>query len=143
MINASGNCNFAYVTGLRTYLDCPEQAMADLLTVPKSSYYWSSPAQADKSKPTYRAPANGMYLFAQGSEDSIKTNPYAHTFMAFIEFNELGAVFEIPPVANPAHNNKPGILFVWAIDHAACKAWWKKNVLDVATKKDKIKDEVQ
>jgi hypothetical protein len=134
-ITNSGNCNFAYISGLCYFTKTPEQAMAGVLTIPVSSYY-TKPV-----KPGYRIPQSGMYLFAQGSEDPVKTNPYAPNFRAYIEQEGLGSVTEIS-ANNPLHNGKVGILYVWVINREACEAWWKKHV---GNKKDvdAVKKEVK
>lgn len=146
-VTGSGNCNFAYITGLQAHLKAPEVAMAEVLTARTDYYGYQKPKDA---KPEYKTPAGGMFLFAQGSEDSVRTKPYAPQFKKFIEESSLGIVHELPPVKNPLHNNKVGILFVWIIDHEACRVWWHTNVLAkweaaqaVSKDKDKIKKEVK
>ena len=136
-IDPSGNCNFAYISGLRAYLDDMPSAMAYVLTTPPDYY-----SRNKSGLPTYRQPFNGMYLFAQGSEDPVKDRPYAHRFKAFIEENKLGEVHELPPVPNPQHANKKGILFVWILDHKACAKWWNENVLKPHKSNEKIRKEV-
>ena len=120
----SGNCNFQYLSGLRPNLNKPELSMEETLTV-RRDYYYGKP----KDVPLYNAPQGGMYLFAQGSEDSVKSKPYGPQFKKYIEDNGLGKVYEIDPVPNPQHNNRVGILFVWIINHEACRVWWHANVL--------------
>jgi hypothetical protein len=126
-IQCSGNCNFSYVTGLSIYKLNMRRALEHTLTY-KHLSPWNK--KDPEKPPTYNPPQCGMYLFAQGSEDSVDTNPYAPLFKQVIEQEKLGTVIELPPVPNPMHNNKAGILFVWLIDHAECKAWWKVNVLN-------------
>jgi len=123
-IQISGNCNFAYVTYLNGYT--AEASMKSVLTVP-AGYSYS--VTGELRPPTYRNPTCGMYLFAQGSDDPVATNPYAPKFKEYIEKHELGKVIEHPPVPNPMHSGKPGILFVWIIDHTACYNWFMEHVL--------------
>jgi hypothetical protein len=148
-IQASANCNFNYIEGLSGYEGKAENAMKIVLSQPNDSYsqynYTTDRYEVPGKTPTYRDPNCGLYLFAQGSEHSAKTKPYAPDFKKFIEENGLGTVSE-HPAANPRHNNKIGILFVWVIDHAACKKWFQKNVLDPynkAQEKKKQKAEVE
>lgn len=121
----TGNCNFQYITNLRFEYPKMRAALRQLFTGPENRF-------AAEGKPRFLKPTCGMYLFAQGSDDSVKTRPYAHRFKTLIEKFKLGEVIEIQPVANPLHNNRKGILFVWIIDHKACAAWWRKEMkLDV------------
>lgn len=122
-----GNCNITYIDGLRSYnYKDMAPAMKDLLTAPSyGNYGFDKPA---KSKPTFYQLTQGIILFAQGSEDSIKTNPYAHAFKKFIEDNGLGVVTETPPAPNPGHNRKPGYLFAWVLNPYAMRNWWDKHV---------------
>ena len=130
-ISASGNCNFSYITGLSYGYEPTEAGMRKVLfhTLTTPEYRYDRYGQASvKTKPTYRAPSGGIYLFAQGSEDPVSTKPYAHNFKKVIEVEKLGQVIECPPAPNPRHGGKPGILFIWIIDHKACAAWWAKQL---------------
>jgi hypothetical protein len=127
IITSSGNCNFAYLTGLR-HSDTPELAMREALTNPTDNGYGVfAPKKADP-EPMYRTPSHGMYLFAQGSDDPVAERPYAPSFKTYIEEQGLGTVHEMPPVPNRMHGNQPGILFIWIINHEACAKWWMEKV---------------
>lgn len=141
-IQASGNCNFAYVTGLRNYTGVPQDAMAELLTTPHNHYSYYSTVAKPAGPPTFRKPMNGFYLFAQGSEDNTKNDPYAPDFKAFIEREGLGEV-HAHTAKNPQHSGKTGILYVWTINHDACATWWKKNVQAKHKKSADIKKEIK
>jgi hypothetical protein len=118
----SGNCNFAYITHLRG--STAEESMKSVFSaVP---VYGMSKDVC----PPYRPPTQGMFLFAQGSEDPVKTDPYAPKFKQYIETHGLGTVFEHPPVPNPQHANKPGILFVWIVNRDACHQWYLEHVAE-------------
>lgn len=126
-ITSSGNCNFAYLSGLRHY-STPDEALRVALTEPQDNGYGVfAPKNADP-EPRYRTPSPGMYLFAQGSDDPVTEKPYAPAFKAYVEEQGLGTVHEMPPVPNRMHGNAPGILFIWIINHAACAKWWIANV---------------
>lgn len=122
--SASGNCNFQYISGLRAYY---ANEMGDVVkqvfTMPKSPY---------TKELKFRNPQCAFLIFAQGSEDPIKTRPYGPKLKAYIEEHGLGTVWESEPGPNPLHNNKPGIMFVWQLDYDSIKRWWNKNVRDVA-----------
>ena len=143
-VTNSGNCNFAYVTGLGSH-DCnPYEMMKELLTVPRNAYgYWASGKVIKEPSPNYREPQGGMYLFAQGSEDPVSLRPYAPKFKEYIEEHKLGTVIECPPVPNPLHYGKIGILFVWIIDHKACRDWWSNYVMTPWKKEQEMKKEVR
>lgn len=122
-LNYTGNCNFQYFSGLSGYTNRPKEALADIFTMP------TPPMAAGPNKPpAFRKPYGGIYLFAQDSDCITADNPYAPNLMKCIEEEKLGAVTEIV-AKNPAHFGKTGVLYVWVLDQAACKAWWDKNVL--------------
>src|SRR5258705_553847 len=109
-IHNSMNCNFQYVTGLSTYRLNMRKALRDILTGAVVPYYgFGNPPKA--KIPVHRKPQGGMYIFAQGSEDSIKTRPYGPKLKSLIEELKLGTVLETGLVPNPLHQYKPGMLF--------------------------------
>lgn len=120
------NCNMSYVTGLACY---PKQdmvkALQHILTV-KVFRNWD--ARNDVRAPEYNKPQSGVYLFAQGSEDNVETRPYGPKLKQLIEDEGLGTVVDSGPAPNPYHRNKPGIVYVWAVNTKACKRWWDKHV---------------
>jgi hypothetical protein len=125
-----GNCNVSYISGLRNYLNDPEGAMLDLLTAKPSyghNYDYASNKQQLPGK-SFRKGLNGIYLFAQGSDDSVGNNSYAAQFKDFIEQNGLGKITgDSGQVKNVQHNNKCGRLYMWVINWSACKKWWAKK----------------
>ena len=130
-ITGSGNCNFAYVTGVRTYGYTEiglHTALQHLFTGVHPSYSWSSVPPKD-SKPAWRGINCGAYIFAQGSEDNIVVNPYAPNLAELIIKLGLGEITKVGPIPNSLHMMKPGYMFIWVIDHKACLAWWQANVL--------------
>jgi hypothetical protein len=143
-ISASGNCNFKYVTGLRNYEQGnPVAIMKDVLTAPPNGYDLFN-TRKKNDPPVYNNPSCGMYLFAQGSDDDPVKMPYAREFKELIERDGLGKVVEIEPVPNPLHSGHKGQLFVWIIDHAACRSWWERNVLSKDSSKiQKLVDSVK
>jgi hypothetical protein len=126
----SGNCNFQYISALKSYLGKPEVALIHILTAPHrgAGYAYGAVAPSKGAKPVYASTQYAMYLFAQGSEDSITLKPYGPQLKNTIEAAGLGVVLDCGPAPNLLHNNKPGILYVWKVDHAACAKWWKVNV---------------
>lgn len=136
-LNPSGNCNFVYVSGLRSYLGQAELAVMHLLTCKPNRYdpygYGYNPKPTSLSPedkpPVYQTPQYSMYLFAQGSEDPVKSRPYAPQLMEVINEHKLGTVIDCGPSPNFMHNKKPGILYVWKLDVDACKTWWEERVL--------------
>lgn len=131
-IYATGNCNFNYADGLSAYTNRNmKEALLELLTQPKPYTGYGSPVPVTPYKSLFRPITSGMMLFAQGSEHSAKTNPYARTFKSLLEELKLGTVIELPPVPNPLHRDKPGILFVWVVDHKATLNWWTEQTTPV------------
>jgi hypothetical protein len=127
---SSGNCNFQYLSGLAAYLNKPNVALVHILTTPakdEGRYAYANVAYMG-AEPKYAGTAYAMYLFAQGSEDPIKLRPYGPQLKETIEANGLGQVMDCGPAPNLMHNKKPGVLYVWKIDHAACAKWWDVNV---------------
>ncbi len=120
-IYQSQNCNFSYIEALSN--DNPEYNLIQILTKPP---VWNAPVNPNAPK-EYKPPTCGMFLFAQGSEHPVDLQPYAPNFKKYIESEKLGTVIELPPVPNRLHNDKPGILFVWIIDHDALANWWKSK----------------
>lgn len=125
---ASGNCNFAYATGIREYVGRPEVAIGHMLTVSAATFTRLDNRVIPELR--YNKPHNGIYLFAQGSKDPVSTRPYAKQLAAAIKYYGLGKVVEIGPVLNPQHTNRPGWLYVWHINEPACRKWWTHNVLN-------------
>lgn len=124
---ATGNCNFGYVDGLRGYKDKPDEFLQQVLSQPKTYDYATN---SYKTGPLiYKTISSGMLMFAHGSEDKQDENPYAANFKKYLEEQQLGQVIQLPPVPNPLHMNKVGIVYVWIVNHAACYAWWQKRML--------------
>jgi hypothetical protein len=128
-IAGSGNCNFAYLTGLANYsAERSELALKHALTGPITKHdSWGRPL-ATFAAPEPRYLPYGMLLFAQGSTTPISENPYAPRFMQEILKAGLGKVIEHEPVPNIVHGGMPGVLFVWIINHTARRIWWEVNV---------------
>lgn len=129
VIEATSNCNISYIDYLSYYGDTPndmQKALFDCLSV-RQYGYWAGGANANAVK--YADPKCGMLLFAQGSEHKPDLRPYAHNFKKLIEDAGLGQVIELPPVPNPQHDRKPGILFVWIVKHAKLREWYKHETL--------------
>lgn len=125
----SGNCNFQYLSGLRWYLGKPLTALVHILTAPhRGRATYGAIEASNGTEPKYEGVAYAMYLFAQGSEDSITLKPYGPQLKEVIEAAGLGVVMDCGPAPNLMHNKKPGVLYVWKIDHAATKKWWEVNV---------------
>lgn len=130
-IQPSGNCNFSYVTHLKSY--GPDNMRLALFHIFTNKYQslnfdWNGNAKpAAPQKPVYQAPAGGMFLFAQGSDDSPRINPYARNLQELIEELGLGQVIKCPGAPNPLHGGNKGVLYVWIIDHTAARTWWTEE----------------
>lgn len=122
-IYTTANCNFSYITGLSQYVGKAKEAMAEVLTKPKSYHHKAG------DPPTIRIPNCGFYLFAQSSEGKTADNPYCPQFEALIRDENLGPVVQ-HDAKNPLHGMKVGSLYVWIPDKEALQAWWKKNVFE-------------
>lgn len=128
-IQSTGNCNFSYINHLRYWVNDPEGAMKHVLSQPNSGGYdmWGNKPKVEPP-PYYRPPAGGMFLFAHGSDDDREKLPYARQFAEYIIEHKLGKLMETGPVPNPLHYNRAGVLYIWIVDHQACKLWWKEKV---------------
>ncbi len=142
-VQASGNCNFAYMTGLRSYRtkDMPD-VVAWIFGQRKGDDIWGNKPDI-RTKPTISLPTYGILIFAQGSEDDIKKMPYAPEFRDYILENSLGTVIETGGIPNYLHNNKEGYMYAWSIDRKAVTKWFEEHVVAPWEKEDKKKKEEQ
>lgn len=128
VLTPSGNCNFAYLSGLRNYkhenmLPAMKHALSSPDTGIKNSWSGTYVPVA------YRSSYAGMWLFAQESNDeTLRTNPYGPAFADLIEKLRLGQVIRLPGVPNVQHHNMKGYVFAWIRDTKASNAWWIENV---------------
>ena len=127
IIVATNNCNIGYIDWLSSHgmgsINDMRDALYTAMTAPDYNYWNCSVPKQIK----YADPQGGMLLFAQGSEHKVTTRPYAHNLKKLIEQEGLGEVIELPPVKNPLHQNKPGILFVWILNHTALRKWYAEE----------------
>lgn len=147
-IHTSANCNVKYFSGLRSYNgQNMENALFELFSTP-TPYIdpWArrSTTPLPDPPPTFRNHNCGILLFAQGSEDSLTTCPYAAKFAEAVKKLELGKVWATDPTPNPLHSGKPAVLYMWSVDWTAAAVWWKKRAFPVvkAAKVTKVKNHI-
>lgn len=135
-MTGTGNCNVAIWDGLSTFSPYTKErsldALWDMTTTYAEDFGFPSNAYGGfgrivGGRAEHKTPMNGIWLFAQGSEHAITTQPYGPNLKQLIEELQLGKVIESGPAPNPYHQRKPGVLYMWVIDHTAVKRWWEEE----------------